>query len=248
MYQRRYFRSGAYRAPTTTRRIAARRRGYASAYMPADFGGIRGAPSDRVGRGFRGTYSRSQVEKKYIDVAEATYACSTTGSVTCLNLCNEGTGVSQRIGRKICIKSVQVRGITYPADGTVLATNVRIMLIWDKQVNGVIATIAELLSAATSNSYMNLDNRERFVVIMDKQFACGGFATTATQAFAQSPTVHTVNKYKKLPAGSFTIYDGTGAGIADINTGALYLVTIGDVITGDAHIFRAACRVRYTDS
>lgn len=216
--------------------------------MPADFGGIRGAPADRVGRGFRGTYSRSQVEKKYVDIAQATYACGTTGTVTTLNLTNEGTGVSQRIGRKICVKSVQVRGLLYPTDGTVSANNVRICLIWDKQVNGVAATIPELFSAATSNSYMNLDNRERFVVLMDKQFACGGFATAATQAFAQSPTVHTINKYKKLPAGSFTIYDGTGAGVADVNTGALYMVTIGDVVDSDAHIFRAAMRVRYTDS
>ena len=245
MYQRRYFRSGAYRAPITQRRLAARR-SYTQAYMPSDFGGIRGAPSDRVGRGFRGTYSRSQVEKKYVDTASATYVCDTTGTVTCLNLCNEGTGVSQRVGRKICMKSVQVRGIVDPVDGATNACNARIMLVWDKQVNGVIATIAEILSAATSNSFMNLDNRERFVVIMDKQVSVGAFNNTT--GYAQSPTVHTINKYKKLPMGSFTIYDGTGAGIADINTGALYLVTIGNQVAGEGARFVGACRVRYTDS
>lgn len=234
--------------PRTQRSLTYRRRSYASAYMPTDYGGIRGAPQDRVGRGFRGTYSRAQVEKKYIDTAAADYACNTTGSVTCLNLCNEGTGVSQRVGRKICLKSVQVRGRVNPVDNTTVDQCVRVMLIWDKQVNGVIATIAEILSAATSESFMNLDNRERFVVIMDKQFVLG--AQDSATGYTGSPTIHPINKYKKLPEGSFTIYDGTGAGIADINTGALYLVTIGDQTAASAvgGTARLACRVRYTDS
>lgn len=247
MQARRYYRSGAYRAPATQRKLTYRR-GYASAYMPADYGGIRGAPSDRVGRGFRGTYSRSQVEKKYIDTAVADYSCYTTAIVTPLNLCNEGTGVSQRVGRKICVKSVQVRGIVKPFDGATQDSFSRVMLIWDKQVNGVLATPTEILSAATSESFMNLDNRERFVVIMDKKFVTGGIVNTATQALAGSPTVHVIEKYKKLPPGSFTIYDGTGSGIADINTGALYLLTVGDTTETNGAICRVACRVRYTDS
>lgn len=246
MQARRYYRSGAYRQPRTQRALSYRRRSYSSAYMPADYGGIRGAPQDRVGRGFRGTYSRSQAEKKYIDTVAANYVCDTTGSVTALNLCNEGTGVSQRVGRKICMKSVQVRGILKPIDGSTSSCHARVMLVWDKQVNGVIATISEILSAATSNSFMNLDNRERFVVIMDKHFAMG--SVDATSGVSGSPTVTSINKYKKLPEGSYTIYDGTGAGIADINTGAFYLVTIGDTAAGDGALFTAACRVRYTDS
>jgi len=83
---------------------------------------------------------------------------------------------------------------------------------------------------------------------MDKHFVLG--AQDSATGYTGSPTIHAINKYKKLPVGSFTIFDGTGGGIADINTGALYLVTIGDqsaasVAGGTA---RLACRVRYTDS
>jgi len=245
MQARRYYRSGTYRRPATQRALSNRRRSYASAYMPIDYGGIRGAPADRVGRGFRGTYSRSQVEKKYVDIASAQYAADTTGTVTALNLCNEGTGVSQRVGRKICMKSVQVRGwITQ--ETAQQPCMVRIMLVWDKQVNGVIATIAEILSAATSNSFMNLDNRERFVVIKDKHYTLGTRNSTSGTAVADKSVSEPINIYKKLPEGSFTIFDGTGAGIADINTGALYLVTIGSA--ADAGLAVLATRVRYTDS
>nr|QXP07659.1 MAG: putative capsid protein [Arizlama virus] len=244
--QRRYV--GRFQQPATQRKLYQRRRNYATAYMPSDYGGVRGAPADRVGRGFRGTYSRSQVEKKYIDIALANYAGDTTGSVTPLNVCNEGTGVSQRIGRKTCLKSVQVRGMIQTTDEIVANNMVRLMLVWDKQVNGVTATIAEILSAATSASFMNLDNRERFVVLWDKHFSLGQVSNTATQAFSSGQTSHVVNKYKKLPPGSFSIYDGTGAGIADINTGALYLVTIGMQAAGAGATCSLATRVRYTDS
>lgn len=245
----RYSRAGRSYMPRTQRRLTYRRNyrsNYAKTNIPSDYGGIRGAPMDKTGRGFRGTYTRSNVEKKFIDTAQASYDCDTTGSVTCLNLCDEGTGISQRIGRKICIKSVQVRGIVRPVDATSSDNTTRIMLIWDKQVNGVIATISEILSAATAHSFMNLDNRERFVVLMDKQFAVGRRSDASGNS--GSPNVYAVNKYKKMPAGSITIYDGTGAGIADVNTGALYLVTIGSQAAAAGSVFSAACRVRYTDS
>lgn len=222
------------------------RRSYASAYIPSDYGGIRGAPADRSGRGFRGTYSRSQAEKKYIDIQSAAYECDTTGSVVALNLCDEGTSVSERIGRKICIKSVQIRGFLLPQDGQVSSASCRVMLVWDKQVNGVIATIAEILSASTSHSFMNLDNRERFVVLMDKMFSFG--ISDTTMPLGNGPSTAVVNKYKKMPEGSFTIFDGTGGGIADVNTGALYLVTIGNNQAGLGRNLVAATRVRYTDS
>lgn len=215
--------------PAKKRVYARKPRSYAARYMPSS--------STRY----------AVPEKKCVDVASATYLCDTTGSVTALNLIDEGTTESSRIGRRVQIKSVQLRGMVDPVDGSTSACFARVMLIWDKQVNGVIATIAQILSAATSNSFMNLDNRERFVVLMDKPFAVGAFSNVATTAYAQSPTVHAVNEYKQLPANSYTIYDGTGSGIGDINTGALYLVTIGNQAAGAGARLVATTRVRYTD-
>jgi len=226
------------------RNMGGYRRSYASAIIPQDYGGIRGAPMDSVGRGFRGNYTRSQAEKKFVDIAAANYAADTTGAVTPLNLANEGSGVSQRIGRKITIKSVQVRGYISHESTTNGVVLTRVMLVWDKQVNGVAATISEILSASTSESFMNLDNRERFVVLKDKHVTLG--VRDQTAGLIDKSVSQPINIYKQLPAGSETIFDGTGSGIADVNTGALYLVTIGSAGTGS--VLHCATRVRYTDS
>lgn len=231
------------------------KKSYASKSM-GQRSGTSSAPRVKVGRGFYGDSTRSTAEKKFVDTT-VTGDCSTTGSVTALNLVDEGTGVSQRVGRKICMKSVQLRGQIRPEDALTtganctIPTHVRVMIIWDKQVNGVIATIAEILSAATSQSFMNLNNRERFVVLMDKAMLVGPqiMDTTATQSVAAVGVAgRIINKYKKFPQSTFTIFDGTGAGIADINTGGLYAVCIGDRAAGAAAIGNLVARIRYTDA
>lgn len=214
------------------------------------------APDVKVGRGFQGDYNRSQAEKKFVDVGVATYALDTTGTVTLLNGCADGSTVNTRIGRKTCIKSVQVRGVLLPQDAWASGAQcdpclARVMLVWDKQANGAAFTIANLLSAATAASFNNLDNRERFVVLMDKHFAFGMWAlsTAAGAAFAAvDKTVAIVNKYKRMPKDAFTIFSGTGATIASINTGALFLVTIGTNAAGNGWNANLVTRVRYTDA
>lgn len=244
---------GGYKKKAVTK--AASKKSYSAKYTPGGYG-IRGAPSVSVGYGFRGDYTRSSVEKKYKDIAATTYGCDSTGSVTVLNSVDEGTGVSQRVGRKICMKSVQLRGVVVPQDVPGAAANVsaqlcRVMLVWDKQPNGVIATIANILSASTSCSYINLDYRERFVVLMDKHYGLGPLYvdTTATQTWsAVDKCTAVVNKYKRLPQGTDVIFDGTGGGIADINSGALLLVTIGTAAAGQGFNATLVTRIRYTDA
>jgi len=186
-------------------------------------------------------------ELKYVDVAEASYACSTTGSVTCLNLLAVGDDNTTRDGRQVCIKSVQLRGIVNPASPACNVTNARVMLVWDNAANsGTIATIAMILAASTSNSFPLIDNAQRFTVLMDRTFAIGQVSNTATQSYAWGPATYNIDFYKKM--NSVTQYSGTTAAIGSIQNGALLLVTIGDQVAGVAAVAKIASRVRFTDS
>jgi len=215
------------------------------------------APSVAVGRGFQGDYTRPPAEKKFVDIPLASYGCDTTGSITLLNGIADGTLVTQRVGRKVTIRSVQVRGIVYGTDtqsttgADTLSNLCRVMLVWDKQANGTVMTFAQPLSATTSVSFNNLDNRERFVMLMDKHLAMGPFVynTTATQAIGLGDNVQaTINKYKRMPKGACTIFSGTGATIGDITSGALYLVTIGSRGAANGHTLEDITPVRYPDA
>jgi len=186
-------------------------------------------------------------ELKYLDTANATYACDTTGSVTALNLMAVGDDNNTRDGRQVTIKSIQGRGILRPQDTTTTFTLARVILVWDNAVNsGTIATIAQILTAASSKSFPLIDNAQRFTILYDRTYALGGVSDVATQTFAGSPTVQEFSVYKKM--NSVVQYSGTTAAIGSIQNGGLLLVTIGDQGATNAADLSAAFRIRFTDS
>lgn len=186
-------------------------------------------------------------ELKYVDVASSAYVCDTTGTVTALNLLAVGDDNNTRDGRQVTIKSVQIRGIVQNVDQATGDSYARIMLVWDNANNsGTIATIAQILTAATSLSFPLIDNAQRFTILSDRTYAIGQISTTATQSFAGSPNVNTCDLYKKI--NQVTQYSGTTAAIGSIQNGALLLVTLGNNGAGLGATALIATRVRFTDN
>lgn len=191
-------------------------------------------------RGFRGLTwggKRSPEEKKKIDLVQATYACTQTGSVTALNLCATGDDYTNRNGRKILMKSLQIRGYFEPEDLIVDNCLARVVILYDCQTNGTLPVVTDILDAATSLSSLNLSNRDRFKVLLDKQYV-GAVA-------GGSPTVGMWKKFKRLNLE--TVYNGTGATIGAIQSGSLLMLTISDRASTGGINFKATTRVRFTD-
>ena len=127
----------------------------------------------RTGGFFGVGVRRSRDERKVIDVDPALYAGDTTGSVTLLNGVATGTDFTDRIGRKIVMRSLYLRGTLSPVDGITLDNMCRVLIVYDMQSNGAAPAITDVLKSATSIAQLNMNNRDRFRVIMDKQFAVG---------------------------------------------------------------------------
>lgn len=140
------------------------------------------------------------------------------------------------------MKSVQIRGMVRP-NANATSCVCRVMFVYDTQPNGALATIADIFQAATGDSMLNLNNRDRFKVLMDKQITMGFYNTTASSSVADR-TVTNIKKYKKLNLD--TIYDGTTAAIGDVQSGALLLVTLG-TLAGSVWELLATVRVRFAD-
>lgn len=190
-------------------------------------------------------------ERKVVDTAAAVYACDTTGSVTFLNGAAQGTDFNNCLGRKYNNVTVQLEGKIAPQDTTSGPSKCRVMLIYDEQPNGAVPAITDILTAATSQSFMNLNNRDRFRVISDHQCVIGYLQDTATQALATSPAVDNVSIFRKLDPGKFpTVRNGaaTTAAITNYVTGTLLLVTIGDQPAASGANFSGAARVRFIDA
>jgi len=205
------------------------------------------AALSRQPRASRGWYNKPG-ELKFNDTVSATYNCDTTGSVTALNLLAVGSGATDRDGRQITCKSVAVQGLLAPIDGATNACYCRVMLVWDSQCNGgAIATITQILNAATSLTNTNLDNRERFTILRDFKYAMGSTSNTATQAVSNSPNTTNIDWFVPLKGMVTTYNSGTTAAITSIATGALLLVTIGNQATTDCGAFIATTRLRFYD-
>jgi multidrug transporter EmrE-like cation transporter len=125
---------------------------------------------------------------------------------------------------------------------------VRVLVVYDLQTNGAMPDISTILyqnaqngsgveTAGTADvtSFMNLNYRDRFKIIMDKKISLNAFGSTGT---------YVLKKYKKLSTG-VTYNSGIG-GIGSINTGAVYMLIFGQ---GASDVYGyGRTRIRFTDA
>lgn len=120
-----------------------------------------------------------QVERKFLDAARSLVTVAETGTmlINSHNVVPQGNTQSERIGRKITIKALHVKG-HYHLNSTAIfqQADQRIRLIFavDKQTNGAAATLSEVLSFGLAsveiNAFRNLANVSRFDILYDRVF------------------------------------------------------------------------------
>ena len=138
-------------------------------------------------------------EKKGVDTAigPITTVLSTTntnGDCFVLNLVQQGAGSWNRVGRKIHLKSLKycIEGnlVATPSGGGQLSgSDLRIVLVWDKQPSGnAIPTFDEIFGRTIQDGTESCqfidppryDNMDRFKVLRDKKFSVTPQAIPAT--------------------------------------------------------------------
>lgn len=198
---------------------------------------------------------------------------NTTGSIIPLNMIQTGSSFFNRIGRKIEMKSLQLEVNVTPVSAarTSVSDTARFLIVYDRQTNGALPTLSDMFqdtdqggnNTSDAQSNINLNNRDRFMIVRDYRVMLPAITNTVTGVpSAYFPSVyHSTNKdgfegahvkdYVKLK-GLVTQYkaDSTPAVIGDIATGALYLVTFGMLAAGSEGyaIHQWNTRLRYYDN
>lgn len=198
-------------------------------------------------------------ETKVVDLLTAVYACDTTGTITPINLVAAGSSYNNRIGRKIAMKSVYLNGSLSPQGAASGETYCRIMIVYDAQPNGALPVYADIVlgqaavlatTASTSRDNLNLNNRDRFRVLLDKRIVMPALvgSVIVNPNFPTATEVN-LNEFRKLYRLE-TNYkaDTAGGAIGDIATGSLLLVTFGDNAAGAGYSLSATVRLRFTDN
>lgn len=184
----------------------------------------------------------SSKDAGYVDLAAASYGCDTTGSITLLTVITQGASVNQRVGKRIQLTSLQIRG-NVVAGSTGTTADAAILVVYDRRPTTT-TTILDVLKTVASNSMNNDDNTGRFKILRRIDVCMTGNSTTP----ATGGELKDVTEYIPLK-GLPTVYKALGTGaIADTEEGALYLITVGDKVAGTTSaLLQATTRLRFQD-
>jgi len=178
----------------------------------------------------------------------------------------QGAAPYQRIGQKIVNKSLHLRGfITATAAAGAIPEDLgRIVVVYDEQTNGAAPAWADVVysytaagsSASSAFDGLNMNNRERFKVLVDEQIrfpACtmGSSAGVVSALFQPDATGNTAaakwnfERYVRLN-GLVTHYKATAGGVGDVATGAIFMFCMDQTNSG-SWTFNWGSRLRYDD-
>lgn len=212
----------------------------------------------RIPRFRRAPYSCvPRVEHKFLDGTSGPITALVAGAFmhTTLNFVAQGTTQSQRVGRKITVKSLEVRGdIKLPDTGSLLFMDNRVRLIFfiDKQTNGAAATLDEIINLSgtvTINSFRDLANQQRFRIIYDQWFDLPVRAVLQdSAATGDSVPIELGFKFKKALNLPIMFDDGVSTGAISSqrsNNIGSFCIASQSVI---APIVSYTFRIRFTDA
>lgn len=184
----------------------------------------------------------SSAETKFIDTTPLpvlTAAVNTfVATPILLNGCVQGTEATNRLGRKIVMKDLLLKGQLQLDPTTTGGGFIRIAVVYDKQSNGVAPAITDVFLTNALNSPNNLSNRDRFVKVVDMESP-----SISPNGDYSVPIVI----YRKLNLE--TCFNTGNAGtIGDITTGSLYLfVCNNNGFATAAPLAGFQSRIKFTD-
>lgn len=181
----------------------------------------------------------SQIEMKKM-MATFTTGCNQTGPLTIMNGLVKGTDEFERVGRKVTIKSIHLKGIlqVYPATG--VDQFHRIIVVRQKQtINTPSPQVLDVLATTDIYSLRNKTKLTNYQVLYDKIFQLNAANESGAQKI--------FNFYKKC--NIITTYNAGNAGsYGDLEHNALYFITLGSEAPGTTGgTFKGQCQINFTD-
>lgn len=157
---------------------------------------------------------------------------------TLINGIAQGATETTRVGRKVTMKSILINWTYVPLAALSGTANPRLTVIYDKQPSGVYPLITDIFHVNNHLSPMLLANSDRFSVLHNEILQNPNVNIAAT-------TVAQMTGVMYIKCNLEAIFSGAGGLIANINSGALYFLSVDD--TGLNSAVTYISRVRFVD-
>lgn len=196
--------------------------------------------------GFYGRYGGGASESKFVDtfidglLDASGEVAPGGGSNTPLMVIPEGTGESERVGRKVTLTSIYMRGVLSLATDTSSAMYNLVVLL-DTQANGAVPSYADVFADNRSTAHLQLANSNRFVILKRWVGALTNQTVLTGPSFGAAKRVFKYYKKCNIPLE----FSGTNGTITEIKSNAIYLMWESD--TDDKLTYKADFRLRYSD-
>lgn len=182
-----------------------------------------------------------------------------------------GAGPNNRIGSKVVNKSLHIRGTVGPnqanVTGNFVSDILRVVVVYDEQTNGAPPAFTDIFTCLNWNNAtdqtafasLNMNNRDRFKVLVDEQFLAPQHTQTAGVVSAlinldttgnASAAKWNFERFIRLPPGMVTHYKASTGVVGDVATGGLFILAFsggGGVYTACPWSFYSTIRLRYDD-
>lgn len=198
--------------------------------------------------GYYGRFGGAAGELKFFDTAlsfnfDLTAEVPATGQ---LNLVPQDDTQSGRTGRKICIKSISIKGFVANVGTTNPNDLLGLHLVQDTQCNGAAATFGNVFTGTVAtNGFRNLENVSRFKVLKSWTIpVVAGSASGATPVLMEYSAPVNYSMKCNIPI-DFDSSAATGA-ITTIRSNNVFLLA-GSANRDDLSLFTGNCRIRYED-
>lgn len=191
---------------------------------------------------------------------------NTNAQIFTVNLVQQGAGSWNRVGRKLHLKSLRLKGVVQftinpsATTGTAVLPGYRCIVVWDKQPSGTAIPAFDQIFGITAQDGTETcptitcppryDNMDRFRIMKDMFYDAPNLALSAIGTGPNTAVNIEMDEYISLPSLE-TVFSGQSAPmtIADISTGALYVIHRQTSAAGGASsvTFSGIARIRYTD-
>ncbi len=194
----------------------------------------------------------TNTEVKFFDTAFSAASVTSTPTITCLTLIDQGDTSSLRIGDSIRLTSFEYIFTARRNPNALTASDrVRFIFFKDMEQDGTIPTAAEVLATGADNgtiqlyNFSNVVNNKRFHIMEDihcdlQELSLQVFATGLLQA-GGSQTWH-----KKIEQKSHVKFSGAGATQTQQGAGSVHLLVVSSTAS-NAPVIDGRTRVTYID-
>jgi len=168
---------------------------------------------------------------------------------TSINLIAQGTGESERIGRKCTVRQIMWRGTVSLPEGELQGNpgdgeRFRLILYQDKQANGAAATALGILEVVGVDNYRNLANSGRFNILYDHRFDLS-FLTLSHFAVNSFSVCGVNRKFSFMKKCNIPLeFDSTVGALTELRSNNLGVLLISE---GGSGGIASSVRLRFSD-